>query len=69
MEVVFDGTAIGTEFGCLFLAPLHNSLANLTKERSALWNLKERFIVVAEYISVVAEHGGCGIIQVSDLPE
>ena len=70
IEVVGDGTAVGTEFGCLFLAPFHDRFSKLDEgKESSLWNLEERFIVVAEYISVVAEHGGCGIVQIPDLSE
>jgi hypothetical protein len=35
VEVVRDGTAVGTKFGCLFLAPLHDGFSKLDKGKES----------------------------------
>ena len=70
VEVISDSTTVGSKFGSLFLAPLHHGFSKFDEGKEcSLRSLEERFVVVAEYILVVAEHGGCGIVQISDLSE
>ena len=70
MEVVCDGTAIGTEGGGLFLAPFHYRFGKLNERlECSFWDVEKRVVFVAENIAVMAEHGGGRVVQVPDLTE